>query len=183
MFHYRPCFSSHTSPDDSVPISFDQLRPPARLCCFFFYVLFFFYVWLENISPLSSLQSLSLALTFPFHTLPFSILHLLYLPNSNLNTNQYFRILSPSGETTPPCRESHCSRCSVTAGLQPSLANRLYVHKLSLASLKMASQNHRQTVQLSSASPAAPTPYLPSQTAPFSLVFIEKLKPFRCSPF
>lgn len=146
-------------------------------------VVFFFYVWLEYISPLSSLQSLSLALTFPFHTLPFSILHLLYLPNSNLNTNQYFRILSPSGETTPPCRESHCSRCSVTAGLQPSLANRLYVHKLSLASLKMASQNHRQTVQLSSASPAAPTPYLPSQTAPFSLVFIEKLKPFRCSPF
>lgn len=46
----------------------------------------------------------SIAISCPH--LPFSTPHLPHLPKSNLNTQQYFRILSPAEVTTSPCRQS-----------------------------------------------------------------------------
>lgn len=88
-----PHSSSCRSPQDLVLLLFDPLRTPARLCCFIQHMA-------RAHSPFSFF-SFSYFCCFPI-----SLSHLALLPNANLNTNQYFRILSPPGEITPPCRQS-----------------------------------------------------------------------------
>ena len=96
-----------------------------------------------------------LALPFPFYLLSFSTPH---LPSPNLKPIQYLRCSNSAGENTPPCQQ--VPMCPLTAGLQSSLANHLCVpSEYSLPSLMKASQNHRETVHLSFAFPAAPPSY------------------------